>query len=319
MPSAGVVIVSEMRFPGRPGDGGLAAVDLRHATEAGAVARQIWPPRADFAAAGSVDGDPSCTAPPAKLSPHGLTSAAGTGGRVRLAIVGHDEREAVELFDLDGLGDDVRLAWRGCVPLPPGTSGNDLAIAPDGEIVVSNFQPDPPSRRTFAVICRMSRAAIFGTPTGDLIAWRRDGGWRHLAGTAAALPNGVAVSPDGATVYFAESGANRVRRVARRGATDGAASDAIVLPGSPDNLSWTDRGTLLVGTHLSNLAIARCSFGETPCCSPWGVWEIDPKGWTAKEVFRHDGKAVGAVASAARVGDLTFVGPVYDDRIGVFR
>jgi sugar lactone lactonase YvrE len=239
-------------------------------------------------------------------------------GTVRLAVVGHETREAVELFDLEGRGDDARLVWRGCAPLPRGTSGNDVAIAPDGEIVVSNYLADPPMRLTFRAFASMLGASLFGRPTGDVLAWKRGRGWRHVDGTAASLPNGVAVSGDGVTLYFAETATGHVYRLPREGASSGKV-ESLTIAGKPDNLSWTERGTLLVGTHLSAAAMTRCAFGGDPCRSPWAVFEIDPRAWTARELFRHDGDALGAVASASSFGDLIFFAAVYGDRIGILR
>ena len=319
VPSAGILVVSEMRFPGRPGGGSLAALTLDRVGKGEAKPRRLWPPQdTGKAIVGKLDGDPSCTAPPASLSPHGITSAPAAAGKVRLAVVGHETREAIELFDLEGRGDDARLLWRGCVPLPPETSGNDVAIAPDGEIVVSNYAPDPPMRVSFRALTVMLAAVLFGRPTGDVMVWKPSNGWRHVEGSKASLPNGVAVSRDGVTLYFAETATGRVHRLPFHEGGAGKV-ESLTIPGKPDNLAWTERGTLLVGTHLSAGAMARCAVGADPCRSPWGLYEIDPQAWTAREVFRHDGHALGAVASATEFGDWLFFGAVYGDRIGVLR
>jgi hypothetical protein len=311
---AALVVVSEMHFAGRPGDGSLAAIPL----EAGDIPpRRLWPSPDARIEAAKPAGDPACTTPPAKLWPHGLTSALAEG-ILRLAVVNHGERESVELFDVMGSGAYARLVWRGCVPLPPETSGNDVSIAPDGEIVVSNFLDEPPTDRSTSTMLTMMGAALFGRATGDLLGWTRGGGWRHVPGTSAALPNGVAVSKDGGAIFYAESGRSRVVRVPRAG-RPGGEPEAITLEGSPDNLSWTPRGTLLVASHTGTLTFMRCAFGRSPCRSSWVVHEIDPERFTAAEVFRHDGAVVGAVATAAEGNGRQFFGSVYDDRIGVRR
>ena len=60
---------------------------------------------------------------------------------IRLAIINHADRESVELFDVLGNGDGLRLEWRGCALLPPDTAANDVAIHSDGRLFVSNYAP----------------------------------------------------------------------------------------------------------------------------------------------------------------------------------
>ncbi len=315
---AGIALVSEMRFPAHTGGGSIAAIALDEVEAGTASPRRLWPPEsADRQPPAELVGDPSCTKPAADFSPHGLFSAGAAGAR-RVAVVNHGEVESVELFDLVGSGKNAQLRWRGCVPLPPDTSANDVAIAPDGEIVVSNFMPDPPTKPSLRGLWSMFTASTFGWATGDVMAWTKEHGWRHVRGTEATAPNGVAVSADGESIYYAETFGSRVVRVPRAGRGEGP-PQAVEIPGGPDNLSWTSRGTLLVATHMSTTALTFCMLGKTPCRSSWAVYEIDPTSLSAKEILRHDGEVVGAVATAAESGKLHFLGAVYDDRIGVWR
>jgi hypothetical protein len=310
VPAAGLVLVSEMRpLIAGAGGGRLDALPI-----GGRAARRLWP--ADGAVRAPLLGDPACTAPPPDdaFAPHGITSRpTESPGTIRVAVVHHRVRESIELFDLEGTGTTARLVWRGCVPLPAGTRGNDVALAPDGEIVASNWVP---SLEGLSGIWSLAKGGAGGT-TGDVMAWRAGRGWRHLPGTTAAHPNGVAVSPDGATVYYAEAGASRVVAVPRDGAaTDGARRQGAV-PGSPDNLAWSPRGTLLVGTHTAGAKPVLCMLGRTPCRASWSLVEVDPATLAARETFHHDGTVVGAVASATEIDGCTYFGSVFDDRIGV--
>ena len=218
VPAAGVVLVSEMRAMRGKGGGALAAVPL----EGPPVPRRLFP-AADGAgergagAGLSPVGDPGCTTSPRAetFSPHGITAVPTEfPGVTRVAVVGHRPlREAIELFDLTGTGADARLAWRGCVPLPDATVGNDVAFAADGEIVVSNFVPIMEGLPGLYYVLKGG----LGRPTGDLIAWHPEHGWRHIPGTTAPTPNGVAVSADGAVVFYSQTGAGQVARVSRAG------------------------------------------------------------------------------------------------------
>jgi hypothetical protein len=302
VPSAGVVLVSNMATD-RAG-GFLAVLPI-----GGGDPIRLWPP--GDAEPDSAVGDPACPGPPGDdLAPHGLDVAPGPP--VRVAVVAHAPRESIELFDLEGTGGRARLVWRGCVPFLPGRRANDVAIAPDGELVASNWLPAGALGGLWGAV-----AGGLGRATGDVVAWRRETGWRHLPGTAAAQPNGVAVSADGADVFYAETGTGRVVRVPRAGLAAGAAGVHADVPGRPDNLSWGRGDQLLVASHTSGLEMFGCLAGRRPCRSPWAVTSIDPATLGTREILRDDGEVVGSVTAAADVYNCTYLGARYSDRVGV--
>ena len=174
------VVVSQMR---RDGVGGSLAV-WQDATEP----RRLWPGRErPGIAAGPAAGDPSCPPPaPEVFAPHGVF-AAPPG----LYVVNHGGRESVEIFALDWDAESLEARWRGCVELPPDASANDVAVGPQGEIVVSNMGAPGSMVRT-------SLLAQLGFETGDVLVWRSAEGWSPVPGSRARMPNGVALSADGA-------------------------------------------------------------------------------------------------------------------------
>ncbi len=318
--AAELLLVSEMRHERAPGGGMLAALPLGVSEQRPPRPRRLWPTgdrTRDVNVAPAPAGDPSCIEPPAAdaFSPHGVASAPAGADVVRIAVVGHGAREAIELFDLAGSGKAASLTWRGCVPLPPNTVANDVSIAPDGEIIVSNYMPSMRGLRGLYYTVKSGLGGI----TGDVMAWRAETGWRHLPGTAAACPNGVLVSRDGAMVYYAETGSGRISRVRRSGATAEQKPEHVVIGGNPDNLSLTPRGTILAATHTDGAAFLFCVFGRQPCRTGWSLFEIDPVTLGATQLLHHDGSAVGAVASAAEFAGRVYLGSVFDDRIGVWR
>ena len=319
VPSAGLLLVSQMRRGSSAGS--LAAVPLDPSAQKGALPRRLWPTgdrRRDVRAAGTLVGDPSCTAPPAPdaFAPHGLTSAStDTAGVVRIAVVGHGVREAVELFDLVGAGDSATMSWRGCVPLPPNMVGNDVSLAPDGEIIVSNYMP---VMEGWIGLYYTLKSGV-GLNTGDVMAWSREHAWRHLGDTESPSPNGVFVWRDGTTVFYAETGTGRVSRVPRAGASAGHPPEHVSIGGNPDNLSLSPRGTILAATHTDGAAFLLCALGRLPCRTGWSIFEIDPASLRATLLLHHDGSVVGGVASAAEFDGRFYFGAVFDDRIGVWR
>ncbi|MEO8604611.1 MAG: hypothetical protein ABI629_18730 [bacterium] len=312
VPLAGLLIVSEMCQPGR---GGALATLVPPRT----APHRLWPTgdAAMDVGTGPLAGDPTCTTPPPadRFAPHGITAIqTPVRGLTHVAVIGHGAREAVELFDLVGTGTLARLTWRGCVPLPPDEVGNDLALTLSDEIVVSNFQP---------AITGLSGAyyalrAGLGLPTGDVIVWRNGEGWRHVPGTAAAGPNGIAVSPDGSTLFYAETGAERVARLPLVGAAAGASPAFARLGGYPNTLSWTTRKTILAAVHTGAAGRLACLFAR-PCRSAWSIVAIDPATLATDVLLQHDGERVGAVSSVAELDGRYYFGARFDDRIGVWR
>lgn len=309
-PAANLVVSSQFRIFG---SGGWLAGLVPGAQ----APRRLWPPEAPGAStaadaatsaqrttAASGLGDPACPPPdPGLFHPHGIFVDA----RGVLWVVNHGGRDSIEAFAIDGSGDAATVAWRGCMVLPTGTSGNDLAVGPDGDVIVSNYAP--------SVTSLLANVKIgFGWNTGDVLRWRGDTGWSHVPNTAASAPNGVALSPDGRTLYYAETGGARLVRIG----LDGTGRAEVALPGGPDNLSWTEHGTLYLASHTSSAAFLGCMIGPA-CRSPWVLLEIDPQSLHVDQVLAHDGSVVGAVASAQQVGELVYLGGVFGDRIGVWR
>ena len=247
VPAAGLLIISEMR--GRDGEGGALVTLVPPLTSP----RPLWP-----------TGDPArdvgtgplrrvilpapLPAPRGSLFPARDRVGAQTRTRARARRRRGDlgAREAVELFDLVGTGNVARLAWRGCVPLPPDEVGNDLALTLAGDVVVSNFQPTMSGLRGAYYMIRSG----LGWPTGDVIVWHAGEGWRHVAGTSAAGANGIAVSPDGKTLFYTETGAGRVARVP--------------LAGLPRVSRPASRPPGAVPTTSPGAPARRCSRGYTP-------------------------------------------------------
>jgi hypothetical protein len=306
---AGVLLVSNMRFDRISTDGGfISALDPSIGKPWTVWGREAGAPAAPEPAL----GEPACTEPPAAdaFYPHGL-AVATTGGRTLVYVVAHagklGGREGVEIFELTGEGEAAKLTWKACIPAGPKVNGNDVAVAPDGEVFMSNYEPDPSLRHMF-------EASIFGTHTGEIRAWRHGEGWRALEGTAASLPNGVAISHDGAKIFYTETMTGLVYRIPRS-LEHGAVS--IDVGGNPDNLTWARGGKLLVSTHTGGPAFLLCSFGWLPCHTSWEVYEIDPTTMASSRVLQHDGSIIGAVATALEVDDELYLSSVFDDRIGV--
>jgi sugar lactone lactonase YvrE len=226
-------------------------------------------------------------------------------------VVGHrgalGGREAVEIFELFGHGSSVSLVWRACIPTQDAIQANDVVVTAAGEVVVSNFQPN-------GSFLHAARAAVFGSPTGNIMVWSPGTGWRSLDGTEASLANGIAVATEPDRVFYTEMITGQLHR---RALSDAAGAIAVEIGGHPDNLSWTRQGKLLVATHTGGSALLLCSLGWSPCRSAWKIYEVDPDTLATKLLLTHDGDQIGAVTTALAVGDNLYLGSSSDDRIGV--
>jgi hypothetical protein len=336
-PAASLLLVSQMRHPGQaaapprseaqsgevhPGEapgGSLAALHLGPEGEPVTPPRKLWPLAEAAREAGARDpiGDPRCTDPPdpARFAPHGLAAGApGPDGAIRVAVVGHGVREAVELFAVRGGGEAATLGWTGCIPLPEDAVGNDVWLDETGDLWVTNYQP---ALGGLAGLYHTVRGGL-GLPTGEVLRWRSSGssppGWQEVPGTRGANPNGLLLMPGGTTLAVAYTGSRRV--VLRPLAASGSGLE-IEVGGHPDNLALASRGTLLALVHTSSLASLGCRLGSLPCTSPWKLIEIDPFSGLASERFAHDGSLLGGVSSVAQVGERLYFGAIFDDRIGV--
>jgi hypothetical protein len=320
--SLGLLLVSEVP-DARPG--AIAALEIDDPTARLAEPRTIWPmyiPGPGLRPEPSL-GERACTEAVARdpgplvrgFAPHGIHSRR-FGDAIRVVAVDHrDGTETIDVFELArgvlvNTPDRPVLTWRACITMPPGTRGNDIALTPDGDVVVANVAPKQ-SIRYFM------KARWFGGDTGDLRRWRtREQRWEIVPGTAARAPNGVFVADDG-RIFFSESGSGLVREAPD--ASSGRPPLFFEIGGIPDNLAPGPDGSILAATHGSLSAFVGCSFHRASCHSPWSLFAIDPApDAKPRELLRHDGSVLGAVSSAAFVDGRYVLGSVFGESLGVW-
>ena len=243
------------------------------------------------------------------FQPHGIDVGKGPAGLPAVAVVNHGGREAVELFEILP-GDIPRLVWRGCVPMPPGISTNDVALLPNGGFVVTNFMPAFEGVG-FKAIWTMLKISS-GARTGSVLEWQPGGSVMEIENSEGSAPNGVVASADGSTLYVAEWGGESVYRLRL---VDGAPPlrDEVQLDHNPDNLSWMRDGRLLVaGQHGGISASLGCGSVEgTGCDIGYSVYAIDPDSLEATKL--HEGR--GAASVALEMEDEFLIGFFIGDQI----
>lgn len=306
IPEAPWLVVSQMRRGERPGS--LIALPVK-----GSHGQRLFPnpERHDVYGRQPGWGDPGCPgAPdPARFAPHGIDILRRTDTPV-LAVLNHGsrgKREAIELFELFLDGETPAATWRGCAQLPADAQGNDVALTPTGELLVTRM---------------MSRGGglwqgleiALGLDTGSVLRWEGGVGWRSVPGTDASGANGVETSVDGSKIYFTAMGSNELVRV---DATGDPERVSIPLE-SGDNLSWAPDGQLLVASHTAGLrALMGCrSIEKGSCGTSFRIVSVDPQSLEAHPILERSGPPIGAVSVAVQVGQQLFLGSFAGDRVG---
>lgn len=272
--------------------GGFFSVD--------AATRRVREVRPSFSSPGDA-GYRDCPGPPdpAKFSVHGLDLK--TEGAVRTVYaVNHGGRESIEVFRLRPSGTGLALTWIGCALMPESYAANSVAALPDGGFAA-----------TVPVLSENELLdAGLGRPTGALYRWSPAGGWRKLTEVALSFPNGLLVSPDGASLFVA---GYTERAVARVSARTGATAAKVEVPFNPDNLRWAPDGKFFATGQKAEPAEVQITCVSNPtaetCEVPTGVSLIEPGSLKATTVFEREGdENFGAGTSAIVVGEELWLG-----------
>lgn len=238
------------------------------------------------------------------FSAHGLALEAQGPERYRLYITSHGAREAIEVFDVDTSSALPGITWVGCVPLPERTMSNSVAILDDGGFVTTKMM-DPTDPAGFAGI-------MGGEISGLVYEWHPGGDVEEVPGTELSGANGIELSPDQRYMYVAAIGSREVARYDLEASPP--AKDVVTIDVRPDNLRWTDDGTLYtVGGDF--VPPEECA--DPPCETGWSVIEIDPDTLEATRVTGVDeDAALQGASTALAVGDEIWIGTFQGDRVG---
>jgi hypothetical protein len=312
LPGGEWVLFGEFRGLGRtfPGPGGIGALRVSD----NSIFR-IYPvgsgtPEADAAAGW---GSPECPGPPQpdEFNPAGMDIIPVGPATAKLLVVNVGGPESVEFFAVDESGEVPRATWRGCVRMPEGVQGNNVAGLPQGGFVVSTA---PAELGTVGQVVAYAKF-LLAMEQGAILEWTPEGRWSEIPGTQAATPNGILVSLDGRTVYYASPSANEVIRVNRVG--DPLRQTTSVA--GPDNLTWTKDGRILAASirGLSLYRMMRDCSGllSGACGTEFAVVAIDPSTFEATDLIVHQGPPIGLVTAALEVGDRIFLGTAMGDRM----
>ena len=217
------------------------------------------------------------------FQPHGLTLREGDDGVHTLYVVGHGEREAIEVFKLDVRGSVPSLQWIGCIVAPEGTRRiNSITALPDGRIAATNFD----------------------TTGGELWEWHPTSGWIEVPGSQMPGPNGLVSSVDGRWLYIGGWSDQALIRLSRGQAP--LQIDSVKVGFNVDNIRWAPDGSLMVAGHVT-----RCDDSSDCELAAARVAKVNPTTLEVRQLVDYKGNDYFKLGTVAiEVGDEIWVGGI---------
>jgi len=251
---------------------------------------------------------PDCSTPPdlRVFYPHGLAVVPVKDGKAELLVVNHGGRESIEFFRVTLSNFVPRAVWIGCVLLPGHDFGNGVAPLRGGGFVVTNMYDT-----TDAGFLKKFAAA---QPTGGVLQWTPASGWSNVVSQPLSGANGVEITPDGNWLYVSEWAARKLWAFSLKTKT---ATKSVDLHFLPDNLRWTDHGTLLLaGQNTSPEKLFGCQARQEPCPLGFTVVEVEPRTLRVHVLVKDGGATFGGATGALFVGQDLWIGSFRGEAIG---
>jgi DNA-binding beta-propeller fold protein YncE len=236
----------------------------------------------------------------AQVSPHGLSLTQRTGGEWQLYVVNHNQRESMEMYELQQDGAAWKLVWRGCVLAD--NPYNDVSALPDGSFVATRPQ----------AIQKEGQNLFAGAPSGNVARWSAAGGEQVLPASEYGYPNGVLVSADGRYAYVSGWTTLDFHKYDLMTQQEVGAVDFTFMP---DNLTWTADGKILAA-GIKGVDGNCPAASDDPCLQGFVVAEVDPESLAVSVVYDNAGKAlINGTSVAIEAGDSVYVGSFQGTRL----
>lgn len=253
-------------------------------------------------------GDATCAPPEQELGAHGIHLSQRGDGRQQLLVVNHAGREAIEFVELVPSEQGWQAIWRGCVENTGQGKFNDVAATPDGGFVATvmfvseSMAPPLPLEQL-----------VDGRDTGYLMRWSAEQPLSKLAGSDAPFPNGVQVTPDGKSAWFAAWTADQLWRYdLQAGAIDAKVDSGYMV----DNLNWAQDGRLLGAGVPDAAAFVECFQQHIEHCSMGvRVSALDTTSLEHEMLFSAEPGVLSGASVATQIGDELYVGAFTGDRL----
>ena len=223
-------------------------------------------------------------------------------GDIRRLFVVNEAGPSIEVFDVAENGDLTHLE---SFTERRMTSPNNIVAVGPRQFYVSNDVR--PGRET-----RIADLHFLMQSDSGEIFYVDDTVWR-VAAEGLRFANGLALSPDGAKLYAAETSGKALKIFDRDAASGALAFDRTVrLKASPDNLNVDPAGAVWIGALPKPLATPRLAHDES-AVAPSEVMRLDPDG-SLTTVYRDDGTEQSASTVAAPVRNKLLIGALYAEQ-----
>lgn len=259
-----------------------------------------------------------CGGPPAaNFNAHGLSLRPLEESRYTLYVVNHENRESIEVLEVDASNDQPALSWVGCVPLPENLAANAVAAFPDGSLVATVLLHPGTTLAD----------QVQGRVTGGVYYWQPgETSFELMPGTELPGNNGIETSPDGGEFYVVAFGLKTIFIYDREDTTTPVRQ--VEMPSfMPDNLQWTP-----VGDPNAQLLLAGMMYDEPACggqrqvidgvadgmrCSRgYMVGSLNPETLRVDIVdYGEPNPAFNGVSSAVLLDDNIWLGSYQSDRV----
>jgi len=237
---------------------------------------------------------------PAAFRPLGLNYY--EDGDIRRVFVVNEAGPSVEVFDVAPNGDLAHLETFAERRL---TSPNSVVAVGPRQFYVSNDVR--PGRQTRIADLHF----VMQSDSGEIF-FVDDAVWR-VAADGLRFANGLALSPDGATLYAAET-SGKALKIFNRDAANGTLSlnKTVRLKSSPDNINVDPAGAVWIAALPKPLETPRLQ-QDADAIAPSEVIRLDPDG-SLTTIYRNDGAEQSASTVAAPVMNKLLIGALYEEQ-----
>lgn len=232
------------------------------------------------------------------LRPHGL-DLIHRDGRWWLYVINHDkelfsDQHTLVIYEVTG---DM-LVFQQELQSPLLTAPNDVAVAENGDIYVTNEREDGAS---LAELIFLQRKA-------NVVVYRPQLGWR-VAADDFALANGILIQ--GNTVWISQTLGEGLRRYQRM--PDGRLTQMAQLGNLSllDSINVRDNGHFLIPAYPS-IPSFLLHWQLTGKRSPTKVYDVDPQTGQGSVIFSDNGKTISAISTALTIKDQLYLSQVFD-------
>ena len=255
-------------------------------------------------------GDTDCPAPKSNIiSPHGIFLSERSDGRPQLTVISHYPRESIEIYTLANWGGEQYLVWKGCLIAPGMPYLNDVVVTADGSVYATHmFDSDSSELWLIPYL-------LMGWDTGFVWSWNAETGFRKVRGSEGSFPNGIAVDPEGATI-FVNYYTNNITKAFD---TDSHRLVASYEVPKPDNITYAD-DRLYIASHDVELgASSACEGRKSTCPLPFSIYRLDPNTMDGGQIYSGGGVPFGMATVAEPSGNRLWMGSFLGDRIASVR